>query len=178
MTSKLESALKRRRLKNLLAVLQAHGVTDWTVGAITDAELQGFGIGDLKIRRRLLKGFESVAKIKPPPATMVDVEGGTQTSWMSKLNGTTVESFRIGIYTVTCGEWKRVRDWALTALMPPRAAHSHSASDGRRYPLAPRNHSKLSGTFDPSSPLEKNLFPHPNNRLVQDLPSGSWHCTT
>jgi hypothetical protein len=66
MTCNLESALKRRRLKNLLTVLQAHGVTDWTVGAITDAELQAFGIGDTKIRRRLLKGFESVAKIKPP----------------------------------------------------------------------------------------------------------------
>lgn len=65
MTSKLESALKKRRLKNLFLVLQAHGVTDWTVGAITDAELQGFGIGDLKIRRRLLKGFESVAKSSP-----------------------------------------------------------------------------------------------------------------
>jgi sulfatase modifying factor 1 len=114
MTGKLESALKRQRLKHLLGLLQSHGVTDWTVGGITDGELQGFGIGDLKIRRRLLKGFESVAKIKPPLATMVDVEGGTQTSWMPELNGTTVESFQIGIYTVTWGEWKRVRDWALT----------------------------------------------------------------
>jgi len=113
MTSKLESALKRWRLKHLLAVLQAHGITDWTVGAITDAELQAFGIGDAKIRRRLLNGFESVAKIKPNFGTMVDVEGGARDWWPSELNGATVESFQIGIYTVTCGEWERVRDWAL-----------------------------------------------------------------
>jgi sulfatase modifying factor 1 len=114
MISKLESALKRRWLKHLTALLQSHGVTDWTAGAITDGELQGFGIDDVKIRRRLLHGFESVAKIKPHPGTMVDVEGGTQTWWMSELNGTSVESFRVGIYTVTWGEWERVRNWALT----------------------------------------------------------------
>lgn len=113
MTGKLETALGRRRLKHLLPVLEKHGVTDWTVGEVTDDGLRGFGIDDEGVRRRILKGFESVAKIKPPPGTMVDVEGGTQTWSASWLKGMPVENFQIGVYLVTHREWERVRNWAL-----------------------------------------------------------------
>jgi hypothetical protein len=53
MTGKLETALGRRRLKHWLPVLEKHGVTDWTVGEVTDGALRGFGIDDDGIRRRI-----------------------------------------------------------------------------------------------------------------------------
>jgi hypothetical protein len=45
-------------------------------------------------------------------ATMITVQGGTlpQSSFFA---GQTVSTFQIGIYEVTWGEWKTVRDWAV-----------------------------------------------------------------
>ena len=45
------------------------------------------------------------------PAGMVMVEGGTL-STNNELDGASVSTFYIGIYEVTWGEWKTVRNWA------------------------------------------------------------------
>jgi len=51
--------------------------------------------------------------VVPPSANMVTVTGGTLPQG-SELAGQSVLSFRIGKYEVTWGEWKAVRDWAVT----------------------------------------------------------------
>ena len=51
--------------------------------------------------------------VVPPSANMVTVTGGTLPQG-SGLAGQVVAAFQIGKYEVTWGEWKSVRDWAVT----------------------------------------------------------------
>lgn len=52
-----------------------------------------------------------VVESEREPAEMVMVEGGVL-STVTDLDGTSVDTFYIGKYEVTWGEWQEVRDWA------------------------------------------------------------------
>ncbi len=58
------------------------------------------------------KGFLRVQALAAAPDQMITVQGGTLPQ-SSQLAGTVVETFRIGKYEVTWGEWQEVRSWAV-----------------------------------------------------------------
>ena len=68
-----------------------------------------------------------VGVVSSAAANMVTVQGGTLPA-SSGLGNQTVATFRIGKYEVTWGEWKTVRDWALTN------GYSDLAGVGGTYP--------------------------------------------
>ncbi len=76
-------------------------------GNITVASDASSGVGTIAV-----SGQGGVGVV-PPLANMVSVAGGTLPQG-SGLAGQSVISFQIGKYEVTWGEWKSVRDWAVT----------------------------------------------------------------
>lgn len=70
-------------------------------------------LSDIRIYNRALSAAEVLQiYIKEAFGMLVTVLGGTLPQG-SELAGQTVETFQIGKYEVTWGEWKTVRDWAV-----------------------------------------------------------------
>ena len=92
------------------------------------------GLSDLRFYNRALSATEvgQLYKAESENPNMIAVKGGTLPQG-SELAGQKVEDFRIGKYEVTWGEWKAVRDWAVTNGYTDLA--NVGAGSGDEYPV-------------------------------------------
>ena len=130
MIKKIQMALDREKLLNLLPLFEAQSITDDIIDTISDRDLEIVGVKKLGERRRILLAFAEMGGGLFDLNSVATVGSGQLPS-DSSFAGMEVNAFRIGKYPITQFEWERVRVWGMANGFKMEAGEGR----GSRHPI-------------------------------------------